>query len=127
MNVPFLIAAILAIIATLAHGARTELSSQEFLRSVSRSTRRQQEIKAIGHLLTFALMWSAVILFIISLTDFVEHANTIARFIAVQFFGFAAIWILVVAADSVRSLVRLPHWILAWAIGALAWGGTLSS
>jgi FtsH-binding integral membrane protein len=125
MNEQFLVAGMLSSLACLANGFWAELTILKRLQETSMPQTGRVALRGVWHLLTVALLWSAVTLFVLSFSDFVEHPNTVAKFISVSFFGFALVWSFLVAIERLNYLVLLPQWVVAVAIAAVTWWGAV--
>ena len=123
MSIPYLVAGILSISACLAHGLRFELTSQRRLQDSAIPDNIKVELRATSHLVTVALMWLGVTLLVLSLSDFVEHPGSVAKFISMHLLGFSVIWAVIVAGGRPRLLIRLPQWIVLMVIAVLTWLG----
>ena len=124
MNIGFLIAGILCVIAVFAHGIGGEYTLQRVATSAfpqipnGGSVIAKQEVRMTWHGITVVFLLSAVILLLMALTDAVIDTVTIAHGISILYF-FLALDIMIVplvATRQLSTLVRIPQWILCLVI-----------
>ena len=120
-NVYLWIAAILTVLAALAHTIGGEMTSIDALLNASLSATAQVELRAVWHLYSAVLIGCAWIL-LRGASNHAEHTDLI-RVLAVLFLSGGVIWVGVVLLMSTEYFVSTPQWALLLVIGALIAAG----
>jgi len=131
MNIAFLIAGLLCVIAVFAHGIGGEYTLRRIPTDAfpqipnGGSLIAKQEVRMSWHGVTVVFILSAVVLLMMALTNIITDTQTIAHIITVTFVFFAIDIMLVplMATRQLSTLVRIPQWILCFAIAVATYAG----
>ena len=118
MNIPFLMAGLLAAVAVLAHAVGGEVTSLRALRSSALAEPHRREMHAAWHFYSVHLAASAA--FLIAMAR--GAAPALGPFLAVHFAACAVVF-LALAVRSPSGLVRQPQWLLLLVVAALVTAG----
>lgn len=130
MNIPYLIAGGICLLATPVHifgGEHTlkQVSDDQFPTIQNGDgTVAKQEIRMGWHLFDIDLLFGGIVLLLLGLTDIFDKPTTMAHILGVYYAGYSIV-ILIAAIGLKRrdSLMRLPQWILTLLVAGLTFIG----
>jgi len=131
MNIGFLVAGILCAIGVLAHGIGGEYTLQRVPTAAfpkipnGGSQIAKQEVRMSWHGVTVIFLLSSVTLLLMATTDVVLNTVTVAHIISIVFVGFALdiMFVPMLATRQIKTLVRIPQWILCLLIAGATFAG----
>ncbi len=130
MNIPLFLAGLLSALAALIHPVAGEYLLVRHLQSSQLVTTpfgdgdiSRRILRVVWHVATLDFFLSAVVLFIMALTDLIPQSQYIARFIALHFLGYTLLIWGVAGRRFFYVLLHVPQWLLLLSIGVLAWWG----
>jgi len=133
MNIPFLLAGILSLIAALAHGLGGETT---LLRKMSTEVfptmpngdgaQAKAETRMTWHAVTVYFALTGILLLLMAFNQF-DDIDALAGVITLHFISWAFVLALVppISVSSWRAIYRSPQWVLLLMMAALSYGGTL--
>jgi hypothetical protein len=125
MNVPLLVAAILALTGTLVHaigGERTDI--KRLLRS-GMPTNLKIELRMSWYLIAIDMATSGVYMLLVALGGALPRSESLLGFIALRFVLYGLSALLLVLFTRRDHLLKVPQWVPLITIGLLAWWGML--
>ena len=131
MNLGFLIAGILCAIAVFAHGIGGEYTLRRVPTEAfpqipnGGSNIAKQEVRMSWHGVTVIFILSTIMLLLMAFTDVVSNPVTVAHFISIIFIGFAVdiFFVPLLATRQLKTIIRIPQWILCLAIAGATLAG----
>jgi hypothetical protein len=123
MNWQLLIAGILALIATAGHAIGGEMTNIRPLMKTDLPQNLKVGFRNVWHMVSIAALASALMLLFMGIAAPNFNVMVIARGIAVAFALWGAIWLVLTAITNAQLLIKLPQWILMFAVAIFAWWG----
>lgn len=130
MNTPLLIANILCLFAFALHtfGGDREIKVLEPQNSDPETDQVRQiwtMARSGWHWVSVDLLMATVGLALINFTDYFPHEKMLLEIVAVYFFAYAAVWLLMITLSKRFRLnyLKLGQWMLLLVIGGLVWWG----
>ncbi len=131
MNIGFLVAGILSLIAVFAHGIGGEYTLRrvptEAFPAIPNggSHIAKQEVRMSWHGVTVIFILSSIALLLMTFTNLIVDPTTIAYVIVITFIGFGIdiMFVPLLATRQLSTLARIPQWILCFAIALATYLG----
>jgi hypothetical protein len=121
MNLPFLIASLVCVVAAVIHGVAGERTNIRVLAHTEMQPTLKLELRAVWHIVTVHLAASAVMLLLLAIA--VQPQVLIGQLIVAQFFVYGLGWVGLAALSKI-GLLKAPQWVLLLAIAGLTYWGT---
>ncbi len=130
MNIPVLIANILAFLAFLIHSYFGDKDLQTLEPSSEEIPKKREVwtmIRCGWHWISFDLLFASIGLAIINFTDVLANEKQLLQILATYFLGYSIVWIVVILFSKKfpNPFVKLGQWILLSIIGGLIYLGTV--
>ncbi|MHA2271670.1 MAG: hypothetical protein ACXACI_07395 [Candidatus Hodarchaeales archaeon] len=123
INFPLLIAGLLTIVGALVHIFAGEKTNIQSLLESNIPRNLKLELRGMWYVGSVVLALSGSVLLWLSFISDVEKAKWLIFFLALEFFLFSIVFFFLLLATGRDMLLKVPQWILLFAIGVLcAWG-----
>jgi len=123
MNIPLLIAALLALLGTLVHEIGGERTNIKQLLQTGMATNLTVELRMVWHLFAVDMAVSAIYLLLVGLGGVLPRSDPLLGFIALRFVLYGLVALLLVLVTQRDHLLKVPQWLLLLGIGLLVWWG----
>ncbi len=130
MNIPLLIAGILSLVAFLAHAF---VGDQEYrqLKPATGSPAKLKEtwvqVRSGWHWVSVDLLLSAILLLLISLTDYIQAKSEVLFLLSLYFLVTGIVWLITVfvSRNNTKQIFVLGQWIFCFVVSALVYYGRM--
>ncbi len=127
MNIPVLIVACLSLLAVIAHivGGTIESASIAPSKTNEKLTRNWLQSMCAFQMLAIDLLLVTIVLFLISLTDFIAFEHELTLLLSLLFFLWGVVWLIQLfwLKSKVKTYLLLPQWIFWFICSALLYWG----
>jgi len=132
MNIPILIASILAFTAFFLHTfmGDKELRLIEPESGAEDNYEKQEKwtmARSGWHWVSFDILFAAIGMAVINFTDYLQNEIQLVRILAFYFFGYGIVWLIGIAISKnfPKNYIKLGQWMLLWVISGLLFLGAM--
>lgn len=131
MSIPILISGVLAILAFFAHAVQGDKEFRQLKPEITASKIKKQtwvQTRGGWHWVSVDLLFTGILLILISTTNVIEHKATVAQLLSIYFFITGAVWLVTVFVSKTekKQIFTVGQWMLCFTLSALIYYGQRS-
>jgi hypothetical protein len=128
MNVPILIAGVLSLVAFIAHAFQGDKEVLMLKPEETDSKIKKQswvQTRSGWHWVSVDLLFSSILLILISTTEFIENKSSIAQLLSVYFLLTGVVWFITVlfSKNNRKQIFTVGQWIFCFIMSGLIYYG----